>query len=277
MKTFSAVSFAALALTIIPARLHASPVLRFAAGADASAIQGAVNGFRSDLGGVNNGVGGGPFSSGFRAINWDGVPDTQAAPNNLAGNFFNVTSPRGIVFGTPGSGFQVSANSGNSLGAPVRFGNIDPSYSSIFQTFSAQRLFTALGSPEVDINFFVPGDSTTPAYVHGFGAVFTDVDLDDSTSLDFLDANNNSLFTLFVPPTDNGLSFAGVTFDAGEQVARVRILSGNAALGSGVLDGGQRDLVVMDDFLYGEPIAVPEASPSMILMAAGLGCLVLRL
>jgi len=43
----------------------------------------------------------------------------------MAGNFFNLTSPRGIVFGTPGSGFQVSANSGNPLGAPVRFGNID--------------------------------------------------------------------------------------------------------------------------------------------------------
>jgi len=32
--------------------------------------------------------------------------------------------------------------------------------------------------------------------------------LDDSASLEFLDANNNSLYTLFVPPADNGLSFA---------------------------------------------------------------------
>jgi hypothetical protein len=41
-------------------------------------------------------------------------------------------------------------------------------------------------------------------------------------------------------------------------VTRVRIVSGNAALGEGVRDvsdGGREDLVVMDDFLYSEPQA----------------------
>ena len=46
-------------------------------------------------------------------------------------------------------------------------------------------------------------------------------------------------------------------------VARVDILSGQAALGpesfnvSGATRGLARDLVIMDDFLYGEPIASP--------------------
>jgi hypothetical protein len=128
----------------------------------------------------------------------------------------------------------------------------------------------------MDINFFLPSDSSTPAYVHGFGAVFTDVDLDDSTSLEFFDANNNSLFTLLVPAADHGLSFAGATFDQNEQVARVRINSGNTALGSGVLDGGQRDLVAMDDFFFGEPLAVPEASPSALLGVSALALIAFR-
>jgi hypothetical protein len=42
-------------------------------------------------------------------------------------------------------------------------------------------------------------------------------------------------------------------------VARVRITSGNTAIDPGVTDnvsaGGNRDLVVMDDFIYGEPRA----------------------
>jgi hypothetical protein len=42
-------------------------------------------------------------------------------------------------------------------------------------------------------------------------------------------------------------------------VARVRITSGQRALGADVQDlsdGGNQDLVVMDDFLYSEPQAI---------------------
>jgi len=59
----------------------------------------------------------------------------------------------------------------------------------------------------------------------------------------------------------------------------VRITSGNAALSAGVLDGGAIDLVVMDDFIYGEPIAVPEPGTwallclgALALMAKALRC-----
>ena len=41
-------------------------------------------------------------------------------------------------------------------------------------------------------------------------------------------------------------------------MTRVRIVSGRAPLGAGVKDlsdGGPQDLVVMDDFLYSEPVA----------------------
>jgi hypothetical protein len=129
------------------------------------------------------------FGSGRREINWDAVPDQFAAPNNLPANFFNVNSPRGVLFTTAGIGFQVSANAINPTNRPVLFGNINPTYPSLFQTFSPQKLFTALGSNVLDVDFFVPG-STTPALTRGFGAVFTNVTLSNTTSLTFFDSNN---------------------------------------------------------------------------------------
>src|SRR6184192_427626 len=108
--------------------------LIFSATGTAAGIQATVDAFRTDLGSLNPNVVG-TLGGGRREINWDGVPDALAAPNNLPANFFNVNSPRGVVFSTPGSGFQVSANSGV---APIEFDNINAAYSSQFQTFSPQ-------------------------------------------------------------------------------------------------------------------------------------------
>jgi hypothetical protein len=206
-----------------------------------------VKEFRDFLG-LNNGVGG-TFPDGRREINWDGVPDQFAAPNLLPPNFFNVNSPRGAVFDTPGTGFQVSADSDNPTGTPVRFGNIHHVLPRLFSTFSPERLFTALGSNITEVLFFIPG-TNTPATVDGFGAVFTDVNNDDSTKIDYFDRNGELLCSRNVlpGPTNRGsLSFLGVGFDTPE-VFLVRITSGNR-----VLRVPNRDVVVMDDFIYGEP------------------------
>src|SRR5438093_4507521 len=120
-------------------------------------IQATVDAYRTSLGTLNPNVVG-SFGSGRREINWDGVPDALSAPNNLPANFFNVNSPRGVVFSTPGAGFQVSANAGAA--APIEFGNINPFYPDTFAPFSPQRLFTALGSNITDVSFFLPGTST---------------------------------------------------------------------------------------------------------------------
>jgi len=257
---------------------QAATVIFSASGANPAGIQSSVDAYRSDLGTLNANVAG-SVGSGRREINWDGVPDALAAPNNLTANFFNVNSPRGVVFNTPGSGFQVSANAAS--GVPVEFGNINPTYGSQFQTFSAQRLFTSIGSNVLDVTFFVPG-STTAALTNGFGAVFTGVDLANTTSLTFFDSANASLGTFFVPAgttAAESLSFLGVDFGSAV-VSRVRITNGNAALGPN--DGGGLDLVVMDDFLYGEPVpavgAVPEPSTwaMMILGFAGVGYMAYR-
>src|SRR5947208_1729577 len=86
MKSYSvtASKLAALLLCLGPSSVHADAVIRSAAGATPADIQSAVDGFRTDLGGVDNGSGGGPFASGFRVINWDDVPDASAAVNLLS-------------------------------------------------------------------------------------------------------------------------------------------------------------------------------------------------
>ena len=137
---------------------------------------------------------------------------------------------------------------------PVEFGNINATYPTHFTTFSAQRLFTAVGSNVLDVTFFVPG-SATPAKVTGFGAVFTDVDNASTTSIQYFDTAGLSLGTYFVPAAANDLSFLGVVF-ATASVGRVRITSGNAALGPNN-NPPATDVVVMDDFIYGEPVPAP--------------------
>jgi hypothetical protein len=259
----------ALPVAIYSTAVNAAPITFSAAGANPAGIQAQVDAFRTDLGTLNPNVAG-SLGSGRREINWDGTPDAFSAPNNLPPDFFNVNTPRGVVFATAGAGFQVSATAAS--GTPVRFGNINPTYTNEFQTFSPERLFTPIGSNVLDVNFFVPG-STTPALTNGFGAVFTDVDLANTTGLEFFDASNASLGTFFVPAgttPDASLSFLGVDFGS-KTVSRVRITNGNAALGPD--EGGSLDLVVMDDFLYGEPVAtaanVPETG-TLALLAAGI-------
>jgi hypothetical protein len=264
VKLASSLSVAVLFLTAV-GDTFASAITFSATGPNPAGIQAGVDAFRAALGTLNPNVAG-SFGSGRREINWDGVPDASSAPNLLPPNFFNSNSPRGVVFSTPGAGFQVSANA--AIG-PVRFDNINPTYSNTFQTFSAQRLFTAVGSNIVDVNFFVPG-SNAAAFTSGFGAVFTDVDIANTTSIQFFDLLNNSLGIFFVPTANAGLSFLGVEFNAGEQVSRVRITNGNLSLGAN--DSPTADVVVMDDFIYAEPqaVAAPEAS-SLMLLAVGLG------
>ena len=238
-----------------------------AAGANAAAITTARDAFRVAVGGGTVAGANGSFGGLRREINWDGVPDTFADPNALPANFFNVNSPRGVVFGTPGTGFRVSANSG--LATPVLFG-----FPSDLQTFSAQRLFTAVASNITDVSFFLPG-TTTAATTNAFGLVFVDVEVAASTRLQFFDENNALFYTRDALVAGNqGLSFVGGTVSGGA-ISRVRITSGvNTFVSNGVLGNLTDDFVVMDDFLYAEPLQrsmqpIPEPS-SVVLTGLGL-------
>jgi len=235
-----------------------APAFTVVAGAagDAAGLAPTVGAYRAVLGDPLNGSA--PTQpSGRREINWDGVPEGQSAPGRLDPAFFNTVVPRGALFVNRG-GFQVSAAAVNATGTPPRFGNINPQYDNIFATFSAEKLFTPLNSTTMRVLFRVPG-TNTPAYVTGFGAVFTDVDLPTSSHITALDRHGRVLWAGFVPKgtkASKSLSFLGV-HGQGLRIAEVRIRSGNAPLNRYHHDGGRRDIVVMDDFLYGEPKPLP--------------------
>ena len=222
----------------------------------AAALTPTVDAYRTLLGNPNNGSALGSQPAGRREINWDGTPDAQSAPNLLPANFFNTTVPRGAVFSSAaGNKFQVSADSANPTNTPVRFGNLNPQYPHNFATFSPERLFTPLGTNKMSVKFFVPG-SNTPATVNGFGAVFTDVDRADSTKIELYDRWGNQIWWKYVlkgNQANKSLSFLGVKTTA--DIYEVRITTGNAPLSSSNHDG-DKDIVVMDDFLYAEPTAL---------------------
>ena len=260
-------TFAVATLSAAFALLLASPasagfVAFDAAGSTAALPTLARDTFRAVVGGGTVAGANGSFGGLRREINWDGVPDALADPNLLPGDFFNVTSPRGVVFSTPGTGFMVSANAGG--GTPTLFGS-----GTNFQPFSAQRLFTAVGSNITDVRFFVPGTAIA-ATTSAFAAIFVDVELAGSTKIEFFDANDALIFAHDALVAGNqGLSFVGGVANAGERISRVRLTSGqNNLLASD-------DFVVMDDFLYAEPLlaepplTVPEPS-SLALAALGL-------
>ena len=201
-------------------------LVRTGFGPDAASIQSVVDQYRTDLGTLNPNIAG-SVGSGRREINWDGVPDSFSAPNDLPSNFFNSNSPRGAVLSTPGTSVQVSADDDNPTATAPLFANINPTYGSIFHTFSPQRLFSPIGSNIVDLTFVVPG-TTTPAVTRGFGAVYTDVDDVGNTAFEYFDAAGQSLGTFSTPVADSGLSFLGVSFPD-PIVSRVRIEYGNSA------------------------------------------------
>ena len=234
-----------------------TPIIRSASGLLPADIQTMVATFRADLGGGDNGAANGSFGGKRREINWDGVPDQFSAPNDLPEDFFNSRSPRGVLFSTPGVAFEVSAKAAS--GTRPRLGNLSPVYSKIFGAFSEERIFTPIGSTFTDVKFFVPGTQTR-AVVTGFGAVFTDVDSPESSSIEYYDQQDKLITTVKVPATAGNASqsFAGASIPGGARIARVRITAGGAMLtGNSSADSAHqsRDKVAMDDFIYGEPSA----------------------
>lgn len=224
-------------------------------------IRASVEAFRTALGTLNPNQPG-SFGGGRREINWDAVPALFTNNDNFPADFFNqpVTGrARGAVFTTPGSGFRVSDNN---------LSDLNPTYADQFDFFSPVRTFIAVGDQASGVQFFVPG-SATPATTTGFGVVFSDIDHPGSGKLRLFDAEGRSLGTYLAPACPGGLSFVGVMFPE-PIVARVEIVSGQAALGADSFDvstrthGPARDLVIMDDFLYGEPVAREARTTSAI-------------
>ena len=252
-----------------------------ATGESAAAITPTRDAFRVAVGGgtaLTVGVPG-DFGGLRREINWDGVPDGRADPNLLPGNFFNVNSPRGVVFSTTGTGFLVSANACVTPAlappcvqtTPLLFG-----FPGDLVAFSAQKVFGIVGSNVMDIKFFVPG-TTTAATTSAFASVFVDLENNDTidfTTMQFFDKDNVEIFNRKALATNvtKSLSFLGGVANAGERIAKVTITTpDNFLLSNGVRSNEIHDFVIMDDFIYATPAAIPEPGIwAMVLLGLGV-------
>ena len=211
-------------------------------------IAATVDAFRTLLGDPSNGGTAEEQPTGRREISWDGAgANPFNNKNDFPAAFFNTNVKSGAVFTTPGSGFRNDS---------LRFGEVNAGYAAEFAAFSPTKIFSPIGSNVMDVLFQVAG-RPTPARVTGFGAVFSDVDIDGATTIEYFDANGTRLATVAAPRRSDaaGSSFVGVKF-ADAVVARVRITLGTGILGANAADvsaGGAADLVVADNFIYGEP------------------------
>ena len=214
-------------------------------------INTGLNQFRQILGATLNTTPG--AVGGRREINWEGVPD-NLMNKPMPERFFNPvgTDPglapqqRGLVY-EPGNGvFMVSNNN---------FSTINDKATGEFAAFSGTKTFANTTNVVWQIDPEPPGIAAAGT-VKGFGIVFSDVDKDSSTFLEFFN-EGKSLGKFFVPKHNNATSFSflGVYFKK-EKVTSIRVshegfLSANE---KDISQGGTKDLVVLDDFLYDEPV-----------------------
>lgn len=213
-------------------------------------ITSRLNEFRSLLGDALNTQPG--QTGGRREIDWDAVP-AQFETENLPNDFFNPTEA-----GVPTSrqrGFVYSGN-GDFRVSSTGFTNEDPDFTQQMKAFSGNTVFANISSFAWQPEFMVAG-TNEKATVKGFGAVFSDVDIENNSSLEFFNGTK-SLGKFFVPARDanSAFSFLGVYFK-NDFVTHVNITHGNATILSNekdITNGGTKDIVVLDNFLYDEPV-----------------------
>ncbi|MBC8104101.1 MAG: PEP-CTERM sorting domain-containing protein [Cytophagales bacterium] len=277
------------AQTISPHRSHSIPLQRFFEIAVASAALAALtitsasaqtvfsgagtteataqfSAFQTAIGGVDNGGGGGPRATGSRRINWDGVPVPATGPDTpinsttigmAVDRFLGRGALYSEVYGLASDGFASVSPSGGAASFPA---------------FTPTKTFAAFNGNEIEQNFTLAG-TLTGAATRGFGAIFLDVELANTSRIEYFNGAT-SLGSFFVPVGGNGqASFLGVLFDS-PLVTNVTLTLGNDNLfnfNNGVVTPGAAenlaggasatDLVVTDDFVYAEPQAVNAAAP----------------
>jgi hypothetical protein len=140
-----------------------------------------VANFRTLLGDPSNGGTAGEQVAGRREVNWDGA---AARPFNnrddFPADFFNNTVKAGLVY--DGAAFRNDS---------LLFAGINPTYADQFKAFSPPVMFAAIGTNVITAEFRVAG-SDRPGLVTGFGVVFSDVDMDNTSSMELFDKDGRA-------------------------------------------------------------------------------------
>jgi hypothetical protein len=218
-----------------------------------------------------------------RRIGWDGVrlDGTDANPNTrviVSGSTVEIPVDRflgvGALYEDP---YSVSGNG---------FATVNPDTAGQFPAFSPNNTFVMFDETSgqfddrfIEQSFVIPGTFTAAA-TRGFGAIFADVEIPGSSSIEYFGLSTTgeevSLGKFDVPVGANGeIQFLGVLFDA-PVVTEVQLTVGTNALfsfnGTSFQSFGPEslgngiDLAVTDDFLFATPTditfsTVPEPTP----------------
>jgi hypothetical protein len=246
MKKYIVVSLVILAIGCKKEAAPANDATVFSASGD---IATTLESFRLQLGNLNTSPG---ATGGRREINWDGVPDSLNGIK-LPNDFFNPTaagSPTGRQRGL------VYAGLNDAMVSKTGFAEVNTNAASAFSAFSGSKTFAVVNALEWPVEFKVAGQNMA-AGVKGFGLVAADVDKANSTFAEFFNGST-SLGKYYFPVRSGSspFSFVGVYFTSAT-ITKVMI-GHEGRLSDGqkdVSDGGSKDLVVFDDFIYSEPVA----------------------
>ncbi len=217
-------------------------------------------------------------------IAWDGVKldGTDANPNTRvidSGKTVEIPVDRfrnvGAIYADP---YTVSGDGFNSV-SPVTAGQ--------FTAFTKNNIFAMFDPNDgefedrfIEQTFVVPGTNTA-ALTRGFGAIFTDVELAGTSSIEYFGSQGVSLGKYDVPVGASGeTQFLGVLFDQ-PLIESVRLTLGTHAVFS--FDGSVvkslnlaegMDIAATDDFLFATPVAaVPLPSAVWFFGSALMGFL----
>lgn len=245
-------------------------------------------------GGANNDVTPGTAKSAFDAFNlaiganprritWDGVATPKPDPGRPDDVFINnnTTGLNTTRFSNAGAFYDSTFAVANDGFASVN----NTTGSGQFPAFSGTKTFAAFGDGitdkfTIEQRFVVPGaGSTAPARVNAFGAIFEDVELANTSSIEFF-SFGQSLGKFFVDPGGDGqFSFLGVVFPE-TNITSVQLTLGNKGLfnlvgGVPTSTGGENvpggiDLVVTDDFVFSNPQAISPEPGAAALALFGL-------
>lgn len=152
----------------------------------------------------------------------------------------------------------------------------------LFPAFSPTKTFAMFNTNIIDLSFALASGANTsalPAATRGFGAIFLNVRIPSTTSIEYFDGTL-SLGKFFVPVGTQGQAeFLGELFSAAV-VTNVRITCGTDVLFSfngttftaGGVDnpGAAHNLVATDDFAYAEPVATTPTGQTPFTAAAGV-------
>jgi hypothetical protein len=236
----------------------------------------AESNFETAIGGVKN-TAPAPQNGGFRVINWDGVKtdgtDAVAGPNSTVlitpgtvGIPLDRFQGQGVFFGAvyavSSDGFStVNPSVGPSAAAP----------NGLFPAFTKPNTFAMFNDNGIDFKFVTPSATNTalvPAVSSGFGAIFLNVQ-NPGTTIQYFHGST-LLDTLNVPtsPTPGTAVFAGELFSSPE-VTNVLLTLGNGVIfkfdgtthSAGAANSATNNLVVVDDWVFPEPIPAANGFP----------------